>query len=72
LIQPSHDVRGLRPPSRRKTYRARSRSLGLRLDVTNVAEALELPEEPQRRWCCSTLTCCCSLSMTRALSTPRP
>ena len=33
---------GLRPPQPRKAYRPRSRSLGLRLDVTNVAEALEI------------------------------
>ena len=40
---------GLRPAQPRKTYRPRSHSLGLRLDVTNVAEALELIDVPERR-----------------------
>lgn len=34
---------GLRPgPSRRQVYRQRTANLGLRVDVSNVAEALEL------------------------------
>ena len=40
---------GLRPSQPRNAYRPRSRSVGLRLDVTNVAEALELIDVPERR-----------------------
>ena len=40
---------GLRPAQPRKAYRPRSCSLGLRLDVANVAEALEMLELPERR-----------------------
>ena len=40
---------GLRPSQPRKAYRPRSRSVGLRLDVTNVAEAVELIDVPGRR-----------------------
>ena len=40
---------GLRPAKPQRDYRPRSRSLGLRLDVANVAEALEMLELPERR-----------------------
>ena len=38
---------GVRPP--RRPFRQRSASLGLRIDVSNVAEALETLEGPARR-----------------------
>jgi len=40
---------GLRRPRRGREFRQRSRSLGLRLDVTDVAEAIELLEGPLAR-----------------------
>ena len=40
---------GLRARPRRRPYRQRSRQLGLRIDVTNVAEALEQLEGPAAR-----------------------
>jgi predicted transcriptional regulator len=40
---------GLRAKSQRPTYTARSQPIGLRIDVTNVAEALEQLEEPTAR-----------------------
>lgn len=40
---------GLRTRPRRRTYRQRSRRLGLRIDVTNVADALEQLEGPAAR-----------------------
>jgi hypothetical protein len=40
---------GLRTKSRRPTYTARAQPIGLRIDVTNVAEALEQLEEPNAR-----------------------
>lgn len=39
---------GLRAPRPRRKFHQRSVNLGLRLDVTNVAEALELLEEAGR------------------------
>jgi hypothetical protein len=41
--------RGLLPRPALKRFRQRSRSLGLRLDVTNVAETLEVLEGPGAR-----------------------
>ncbi|HSF14178.1 MAG TPA: ribbon-helix-helix protein, CopG family [Vicinamibacteria bacterium] len=38
--------RGLNAQKRRQPFVQRTRSLGLRIDVTNVAEALELLEGP--------------------------
>lgn len=40
---------GMRPSQPRKAYRPHRRSVGLRLDVTNVAEAVELIDVPERR-----------------------
>ena len=40
---------GLVGRPRRSRYRHRSRSVGLKIDVTNVAEALELLEGPGNR-----------------------
>lgn len=40
---------GLRVKRPRRTFRQRSSSLGLRIDVSNVAEALETLEGPARR-----------------------
>jgi ribbon-helix-helix CopG family protein len=41
---------GLRvQPSKGRKFRQRSNSLGLRVDVTNLAEALELVEGPNNR-----------------------
>jgi metal-responsive CopG/Arc/MetJ family transcriptional regulator len=40
---------GLLVKERRRTFRQRSRPIGLRVDVTNVAEALELLEGPDHR-----------------------
>lgn len=40
---------GLRPRRASRPFRQRSRSLGLRIDVTNVAEALEELEGPSHR-----------------------
>ncbi len=40
---------GLRARSGRPRYRPRSQKLGLRIDVTNVAEALEQLEGPSAR-----------------------
>jgi len=40
---------GLRVKESRRPFRQRTRSLGLRMDVTNVAEALETLEGPDRR-----------------------
>ena len=36
-------------PKGKERFRQRSRALGLRIDVTNVAEALEVLEGPQNR-----------------------
>jgi Arc/MetJ family transcription regulator len=41
--------RGLRAPKSSAVFTQRTRSLGLRIDVANVAEALELLEGPQAR-----------------------
>jgi len=41
--------RGLLPPAPPKPFRQRTRSLGLRIDVSNIAEALETLEGPDRR-----------------------
>lgn len=40
---------GLRVRETRQGFRQRSRAVGLRIDVTNVAEALELLEGPAHR-----------------------
>jgi hypothetical protein len=40
---------GLRTRAARKVFRQRSQPLGLRVDVTNVAEALELLDGPLSR-----------------------
>lgn len=40
---------GLRVKSPRRSFRQRSTPLGLRIDVANVAEALETLEGPARR-----------------------
>ena len=40
---------GLRARQPARRYRHRSQSIGLRIDVTNVAEALELLEGPAAR-----------------------
>ncbi len=40
---------GLRVKTPRRTFRQRTGSLGLRIDVSNVAEALETLEGPARR-----------------------
>ena len=40
---------GLRQPPNRGRFRQRTRSLGLRIDVANVAEALEQLEGPAGR-----------------------
>lgn len=40
---------GLLVKQPRRTFRQRSRAIGLRVDVTNVAEALELLEGPDHR-----------------------
>jgi metal-responsive CopG/Arc/MetJ family transcriptional regulator len=40
---------GLAAKPRRPRFRQRTASLGLRVDVTNVAEALEVLDEPARR-----------------------
>lgn len=40
---------GLRAPPDERTFRQRSRDLGLRIDATNVAEALDLLEGPGHR-----------------------
>lgn len=40
---------GLRVRRRKSPFRQRSRPIGLRVDVTNVAEALELLEGPTSR-----------------------
>jgi metal-responsive CopG/Arc/MetJ family transcriptional regulator len=40
---------GLRRSPRRSRFRQRTRDLGLRMDVTNVAEALEQLEGPAAR-----------------------
>jgi Arc/MetJ family transcription regulator len=41
--------RGLRPQRDERTFTQRSRALGLRIDVTNVGEALEELEGPAAR-----------------------
>ena len=41
--------RGLSAPRERRPFRQRTLSLGLRIDVSNVAEALELLEGPRAR-----------------------
>lgn len=41
--------RGLMPQKERRRFRQRSRELGLRIDVSNVADALEVLEGPQNR-----------------------
>ncbi|HXV65441.1 MAG TPA: ribbon-helix-helix protein, CopG family [Vicinamibacteria bacterium] len=41
--------RGLNAQKKRKPFVQRTRSLGLRIDVNNVAEALELLEGPAAR-----------------------
>jgi hypothetical protein len=41
--------RGLRPQRTKGVFSQRSRSLGLKIDVTNVAEALEELEGPAAR-----------------------
>lgn len=41
--------RGLNAQKKRQPFVQRTRSLGLRIDVTNVAEALELLEGPAAR-----------------------
>ncbi len=40
---------GLKAPNGVKPFRQRSRSMGLRIDVTNVAEALDLLDGPAGR-----------------------
>jgi Arc/MetJ family transcription regulator len=40
---------GLRAPRRRAAFRQRSADLGLRIDVSNVAEALDVLEGPDAR-----------------------
>jgi Arc/MetJ family transcription regulator len=40
---------GLRTPRRRATFRPRSADLGLRVDVSNVAETLDLLDGPTAR-----------------------
>jgi Arc/MetJ family transcription regulator len=40
---------GLRTPPRRTAFRQRTAELGLRIDVSNVAEALETLEGPSAR-----------------------
>lgn len=40
---------GLRQPHKRGRFRQRTRALGLRIDVANVAEALEQLEGPAAR-----------------------
>jgi Arc/MetJ family transcription regulator len=40
---------GLRVPRQRSTFRQRTANLGLRVDVSNVAEALETLEGPGNR-----------------------
>jgi len=40
---------GLLVKERRRTFRQRSHAIGLRVDVTNIAEALELLEGPDHR-----------------------
>lgn len=41
--------RGLQLPKRRRTFEQRTAAVGIRIDVTNVAEALELLEGPAER-----------------------
>ena len=41
--------KGLTAPKKRTPFVQRTQPLGLRIDVTNVAEALELLEGPQAR-----------------------
>jgi len=41
--------RGLRSPEAPAAFRQRAESLGLRIDVANVAEALELLDGPTQR-----------------------
>jgi len=40
---------GLRTPRRRQAFRQRTADLGLRIDVSNVAEALDLLDGPATR-----------------------
>lgn len=40
---------GLSKPERRRVFRQRTADLGLRIDVANVAEALDLLEGPEAR-----------------------
>jgi len=40
---------GLRLPARRSTFQQRTAELGLRLDVSNVAEALDMLDGPAAR-----------------------
>lgn len=40
---------GLSARQNRRSFRQRSRRIGLRIDVTNVADALEVMEGPARR-----------------------
>jgi metal-responsive CopG/Arc/MetJ family transcriptional regulator len=40
---------GLRAPRRRREFRQRTADMGLRIDVSNVAEALEVLEGPSAR-----------------------
>lgn len=49
---------GLNAPAGHKTFRQRSADLGLRIDVDNVAEALDLLDGPAVRLCSSTPTSC--------------
>ncbi len=39
---------GMSASPRKSTFRQRSAPVGLRIDVTNIAEALEVLEEPGR------------------------
>src|SRR3989304_4930238 len=63
---------GLRVRTPPRRYRQRSQVLGLRIDVTNVAEALEQLDGPAARRCWSTRTSCSSRSMRPARSPPLP
>ncbi|MBA3796519.1 MAG: CopG family transcriptional regulator [Chloroflexi bacterium] len=40
---------GMSAGPRKSTFRQRSAPIGLRIDITNIAEALEVLDEPARR-----------------------
>ena len=40
---------GIRAPRPQRRFRLQSRNMGLKVDVTNVAEAIEILEGPQAR-----------------------